>query len=88
MTKTMLKKIFLFIIILAIIVAWIGDIFSVFSSPFSLTINEPEKDFLKKAAQKAKNIIYREATNHNPKGDILPDQIDDKIKEGIKEKIN
>jgi hypothetical protein len=84
----MLKKLFLIIIILAIAIAFLGGIFSVSLNPFSLTIQKPEKDFLKKAAQKAKNIIYREATIHNPAGDILPDQIDDKIKQEIKEKIN
>jgi len=82
------KKLFLFIIVLAVLVAWLGGIFSMSLSPFSININKPEKDFLKKAAQKAKNIIYREATEHNPAGDVLPDQIDDKIKQEIKEKIN
>ena len=84
----MFKKLFLFIIVLAVLVAWLGGIFSMSLSPFSININKPEKDFLKKAAQKAKNIIYREATEHNPAGDVLPDQIDDKIKQEIKEKIN
>lgn len=84
----MIKKIFLFFLIIAIVIAFLGGIFSVSLNPFSLTIAKPEKDILKKAAQKAKNIIYREATEHNPAGDVLPDQIDDKIKQEIKEKIN
>ncbi|MFH0929851.1 MAG: hypothetical protein V1814_01200 [Candidatus Moraniibacteriota bacterium] len=84
----MIKKLFLIIIILAIPIAWLGGIFSVTFSPFSLTIQKPEKDILKKAAQKAKNIIYREATKHNPAGDILPDQIDDNLKGEIKKIVN
>lgn len=84
----MLKKIFLFLIIIAIFIAFLGGIFSVSFFPFSLTIQKPEKDFLKKAANKAKNLIYREATIHNPPGDVIPDEIDDKIKQEIKEKVN
>lgn len=84
----MFKKLFLIIIVLAVVVAWLGGVFSVSFSPFTLTIDKPEKDFLKRAAVKAKNLIYRQATEHNPAGDILPDQIDDKIKQEIKEKIN
>jgi hypothetical protein len=84
----MLKKLFLAIIVLSIAVAWLGGVFSVSFSPFSLTIQKPEKDFLKAAAQKAKNIIYREATEHNPAGDLLPDQIDDQVKGEIKKIVN
>jgi hypothetical protein len=84
----MFKKLFLIILIMAIAFAWLGGIFSVSFSPFSLTIQKPEKDLLKRAAQKAKNIIYREATEHNPSGDLLPDQIDDNLKGEIKKIVN
>ena len=84
----MFKKLFLIIAILAIAIAWLGGIFSVSFSPFSLTIAKPEKDILKRAAQKAKSIIYREATQHNPAGDVLPDQIDDEVKGQIKKIVN
>jgi hypothetical protein len=84
----MLRKPFLFAIIIALLIAFLVGIFSVTFSPFSLTIQKPEKDFLKRAAQKAKNIIYREATQHNPAGDILPDQIDDKVLNEIKNRVN
>ncbi|OGI27437.1 MAG: hypothetical protein A2359_04865 [Candidatus Moranbacteria bacterium RIFOXYB1_FULL_43_19] len=84
----MLKKLFLIIIILAIAIAFLGGIFSVSFSPFALTIQKPEKDFLKRAARKAKSIIYREATIHNPPGDLVPDQIDDSMKGKLKEIIN
>ena len=84
----MLKKSFLFIIIIAVIIAFLGGIFSVHFSPFSITIHQLEKSFLKKVVRKIEGIIYREATVHNPPGDVLPDQIDDKIKQEIKEKVN
>jgi hypothetical protein len=84
----MRKKIILFFLIVFLVVAWLGGIFSVSLSPFSITISKPEKDFLKRAETKAKNIIYREATEHNPPGDLLPDQIDDRLKQEIKERVN
>ena len=84
----MIKKLLAIIFILALAIAWLGGIFSVSLFPFSLSINKPEKDFLKRAARKAKSIIYREATEHNPEGDILPDQIDDKLKQEIRERVN
>jgi len=83
-----LKKLFLFLIIIAIVAVFLTGIFSVSFSPFSLTISKPEKDFLKKVGGKIKSIIYREATEHNPEGDILPDQIDDEIKQEIKSRVN
>ena len=84
----MLKKFFLIAIVLAIAVAWLGGVLSFHLSPLSLNINKPQKDFLKRVAAKAKNIIYREATEHNPDGNVLSDQIDDKIKQEIKGRVN
>ena len=84
----MFKKLFLFAIAVVILVAFLSGIFSVSFFPFSLTISKPEKDILKYAAQRLKNIIYREATEHNPSGDILPDQIDDNVKQEIKDRVN
>jgi len=84
----MFKKIFLIIIILAIAVAWLGGIFSVSLSPFSLTIQSPEKDFLKKVVKRVEGLVYQEATIHNPSGDLLPDQIDDNVKGEIKRIVN
>lgn len=55
---------------------------------FSLVIREKEKEWLKNPLKKVKEIIYQEATKHNPPGDMLPDQIDDQILGKIKEKIN
>jgi len=43
---------------------------------------------LKRVVKKVSGFVYHEATIHNPPGDILPDQIDDKLKQEIKEKIN
>jgi hypothetical protein len=84
----MFKKLFLFAIVLAIAVAWLGGIFSVSFSPFLLTIQKPEKDFLKKVVRRVEGLIYREATIHNPPGDMLPDRIDDNVKSEIKKIVN
>jgi hypothetical protein len=85
----MLKKLFsLIIIILIIAFAWLGDVVSVSVSPFSVTIRSPEKDFLKRVAKKVSGIVYREATVHNPPGDLVPDQIDNNLKEKIKDVVN
>jgi len=75
-------------LILAILLAWLGGIFSVSFSPFSLTIQKPEKDFLKKVVRKVEGFVYREATIHNPPGDLVPDQIDDQVKGEIKKIVN
>lgn len=84
----MLKKLFLTIIVLAVAVAWIGGIFSISLNPFSLNVRAPEKDFLKRVAAKVKSVVYREATEHNPPGDMLPDQIDNKMKVELKKVVN
>jgi len=84
----MFKKIFIITIVLAIAVAFIGGIFQVHFSPFSLTIKSPEKDFLKKVVRKIEGFVYHEATIHNPPGDMLPDQIDDNVKGEIKKIVN
>ncbi len=84
----MFKKIFLFLIILAVAVAWLGGIFSVSFSPFSFAIAKPEKDVFKKAVKKIEGFVYHEATVRNPPGDLLPDQIDDNVKDEIKKIVN
>ena len=45
------------------------------------------QEVVKKTVRKVKGFIYREATIHNPEGDMLPDEIDDEILNGIKEKL-
>lgn len=84
----MLKKLFLFLLLISLVVAWLGGIFSVAFSPFSLTIRKPEKDFFIRAVRKVESLVYHEATVHNPSGDMVPDQIDDKIKQEVKDRIN
>jgi hypothetical protein len=85
----MIKKIVLYlIIILALAIAFLGGIIFISFSPFSLTIQKPEKDFLIKVVRKVEGLIYHEATIHNPPGDMVPDQLDDRLKQEIKERIN
>jgi hypothetical protein len=84
----MIKKIIFLLVILVIFLAFLGGIFSVSFSPFSLTIRKPKKDFLKKVVKKVEGFVYHEATIHNPAGDMLPDQIDDQVKGEIKKIVN
>ncbi len=53
-----------------------------------VNLNEEDKSALKEFAGKIKRWIYREATIYNPEGDVLPDELDDKIIRELKEKIN
>ncbi|HBO17062.1 MAG: hypothetical protein UR69_C0002G0285 [Candidatus Moranbacteria bacterium GW2011_GWE2_35_2-] len=57
------------------------------SGSWSIKFGKTEGEFLKNMAKKVENLIYREATKHNPEGDFLPDQIDDRIKEEVKNRI-
>ena len=52
-----------------------------------IIISEPEKKLLIEIARVIKKFIYKEATIHNPEGDVLPDQIDDNIIKDIKDKV-
>ena len=84
----MIKKIIFLFVFFVILLSFLGGIFSVSFSPFSLNIRNPEKDFLKKVVKKIEGVVYHEATIHNPPGDMLPDQIDDNIKGEIKKIVN
>ncbi|MBU1119450.1 hypothetical protein KKH43_06225 [Patescibacteria group bacterium] len=46
-----------------------------------------EKESLRGAVTDAKYKVYEEATEHNPEGDMLPDEIDDTLKEKVKEEL-
>ena len=52
-----------------------------------IEIREPEKTRLKNFTQKIKDLVYSEATKHNPEGDMLPDQIDNRVIQEVKERI-
>lgn len=55
---------------------------------FSVKIRNKEKEEFKQYLEKIKRFVYREATVHNPAGDVVPDQIDDKVIQKVKEKVN
>ncbi len=55
---------------------------------FSIKIRDKEKEELKGIVLKVKNLVYKEATIHNPPGDMLPDGIDNAVIKEVKEKIN
>lgn len=58
------------------------------SGNVSFNIRDKEKEEFKKYLKKLKNLIYREATNHNPAGDVLPDNIDNNLIEDTKKIVN
>ena len=51
-----------------------------------IKLDENEKNIIKKILKPIVNFVYSEATIHNPAGDVLPDQIDDNIKNSIKDR--
>ena len=55
---------------------------------FGLKIREKEKNELKNLVKRVENLVYREATLHNPPGDLLPDQIDDQLKQEVKKTVD
>jgi len=55
---------------------------------WKIKFGKREEKFLKNVVRKIENIVYQEATEHNPEGDFLPDQIDDTIKKEIKSRLD
>lgn len=55
---------------------------------FLIKIREEEKEKAKLYLRKIKSLVYSEATIHNPSGDVLPDNIDNKVIEEVKERVN
>ena len=52
-----------------------------------IIVRNENKPALKYIARKANSFIYDEATKHNPAGDVLPDNLDNSIKDKIKESL-
>ena len=53
-----------------------------------IKIRDKEKESVKKFAKKIKGFIFREATEHNPPGDMVPDAIDDNVMDSLKKHFN
>jgi len=90
----MIKKIFLGIFLAAVILMlfFILLFYSLFrydrqNKILLLKISEKNKPVMIEVAKMVKRFIYREATIHNPEGDVLPDELDDEIIKGIKNKV-
>lgn len=49
-----------------------------------IKMREKEKTFVKNSVKRIKTFIFREATEHNPPGDLVPDAIDDNVMDSIK----
>ncbi len=56
-----------------------------FFAHFSRNPDNSLKSILRNMAGKITGKVYQEAEKHNPEGDVLPDEVDDKIKRNIKE---
>jgi len=97
--KLLLKLLFLLIII--IFVLQIGGygffsagkenkpiLFEKNNGFYTIKIREEEKERLKIIFKKLKDLVYQEATNHNPEGDVLPDQIDNDLIKEVKDRVN
>ncbi|MDA3815663.1 MAG: hypothetical protein PF549_04860 [Patescibacteria group bacterium] len=79
---------YLILITITILVIIFGSIWAFDVGIEGVTINPKIKPYIQKITTKVKDLVYDEATKHNPEGDRLPDYVDDKIKEEIKERVN
>jgi hypothetical protein len=82
------------ILLLLIIFLFLASVFAILffdfsrdESGFHVRLEDSSRELIKKIAKKVSGVIYREATEHNPEGDVLPDGIDDRIKGEIKERF-
>lgn len=84
----MFRKIFfvIFIVCFFLLFVFIGAIL-IRSQQRNVSIREELKSDSKNIIFQIKDIIYFEATLHNPSGDVVPDGIDDTIKNEIKKRI-
>lgn len=62
-----------------------ANLVNYFSGVGKIEVDEATKDRLKEEAKNLEDKIYDEATEHNPEGDLIPDEWDDKLKEKLKE---
>ncbi len=52
-----------------------------------IQLDEKTKAELKEKAKEVDDKVYQEATEHNPEGDVLPDEIDNTVKDEIKKEV-
>lgn len=52
-----------------------------------IALSSQTKPILKVIAGKISGVIYRFGTKFNPEGDVVPDEIDDRIKRKIKDTL-
>jgi hypothetical protein len=95
----MKKLLYLFITTLFVVLGlavifgiWLKDNASLRISNFidrrgEVKIDNEAKKELKDEAKRIDGKIYEEATEHNPEGDMLPDEIDNTVREKLKEEI-
>jgi hypothetical protein len=78
----LIKKIVLVSIALVAVIAFFY--FKMHICRRGICLGELGQQRVKKIVRKISGKIYQEATEHNPRGDWLPDWIDDAIKEKLK----
>ena len=62
-----------------------ANLVNYFGGAAKIEIDQDMKEKLKEEARDLEDRIYNEATEHNPEGDLIPDEWDDKLKKKIKE---
>ena len=62
-----------------------ANLVNYFSGAANVKIDQDTKERLKEEARDLEDKIYNEATEHNPEGDLIPDEWDDKLKDKFKE---
>jgi len=84
----MLKKIlfFLFVIFFFLLFVYLGAAF-IYSQQKGISFIKEIKTDSKRIILQIKDVIYYQGEIHNPEGDLIPDWIDDVLKNKIKEKI-
>ncbi|MEF3692507.1 MAG: hypothetical protein V3574_05645 [Candidatus Moraniibacteriota bacterium] len=84
----MFKKILfvLFIVFFFLFFVFLGAAI-IYSQQKKISLRQELKEDSKKIISQMVGIVYREGEEHNPKGDMIPDWIDDWLKREIKERL-
>ncbi len=54
---------------------------------YKIKLREEEKESLKSFFNKMLDMVYYEATIHNPSGDVVPDSLDDTLIRSIRDRV-
>jgi uncharacterized protein YxeA len=65
----------------------LGNLANFLKGETKIQLDKETKAEFKEKAKEIDDKIYQEATKHNPEGDVLPDEIDNVLKEEIKKEV-